>query len=1327
MKFRNLLSSVSLGALALGVVEASVRAQEQLPTIDVGAPRVVQTTGDGAGAGWDIGAGGFGAAGPAQDPFNTSYVLRDASVGTNTDTPVMDTPLNVQSVTHQTLQDQQATDLLTALQNVAGVSLSDSSSDNGNPYDAIIMRGFRLANIYSSGFRLDSWGGIGGAGYGGEQFANVASIEVLKGPGAMLYGLNEPGGVVNFVTKEPLNAPYYAVSQEVGSQALYRTTVDATGPLTADKSWLYRMNMSYQNDGGAFGFQVDNIHNSNIFLAPTIKWSYDEDSWIKLETTYSQNRSGTFFPNDPQINGSLLTIPRNLNYGESSPQSGNSIYNLLTWKRQLGPDWSIQQKIGFLRTTTDSVDVLSTYFCSFPPCNPSPPYLAYARGFYENQYRVTQYGTYVDLTGRAETSGLEHTLLLGGDFEKSTYYSSYAGGPFGSPVDVAYPLTPGYPYLPPVINSQELTSYLNTGGVYLQDQVKLPHDVFLMAGARYQYIRENGGISGSPFINYNVSYSGAPAFTTDMADTQQALSPRIGLLWRPRPWVSLYANYSEGFSANTGFVYGAGIAPPQSAHNSEAGVKFEFYEGKLRATASYFDLTKTNVPQLDTNPAHQCAGGGPNSCSVLSGEVRSKGPELDIQGTILPGWDVILNYTNQDVRITKTYPGDPTGTVGSRSPAIPRNLGNFWTTYEFADGPLSGFKIGGGVHYHGSQEPNNGNMSWLGPLVGAYATIDLLAAYRFKVGDTDMRAQLNVYNLLDKTYYVDKIFNPLNVGLSTGSASYGQQLNVRGTLTAELSSKSAPWIHAPSAPVGPYSWTGFYLGGQIGYLWGDNHGAYNFATPDGSAGTVSFYDDAQSVIFGLHGGYNRQFDHWVIGLEGSVDGVNLNKNNPTGFPDYANPAASWEGGILSPFGGQGGSIYTTVQSNIQGAIRGRVGFDWNRLLIYGAGGVAFGNFTLQSNMALDDNLGPAYASMPDRFLTRVGWTLGGGLEYAVTNNWSVRTEYRYTDFGTVNEAPTAVSGPGIAFAGGRHLDQNQIQVGFNYKFGDAGPEPAGSPATAIVLPSLSPAGPAAPRTLPPFLSSKPSDAAPKPVAPLVAVNWTGFYLGGNVGYAWGINHGGYSYVTPAGFTGYNSLAYIAPETINPTDINAQGVMVGAHFGYDHQIDHYVVGLEGGVDGTNLAKTNGTPAPDLTSATSGGVLTTLVKSQVQGTVRARAGYAFGRLMPFAAVGGAVATFTLQSDLAGQDPVGGYYAANNGQSFVRVGWTVGGGVEYAVDTHWFARAEYRYADFGNVTETPNKFSTPGVLYVGGRHLDQNQVQLGVSYKFGEDAPAPVIAKY
>ena len=315
-----------------------------------------------------------------------------------------------------------------------------------------------------------------------------------------------------------------------------------------------------------------------------------------------------------------------------------------------------------------------------------------------------------------------------------------------------------------------------------------------MAGARYQYIREGGGLDGSPTFAVNT--------TVNNAVTQEALTPRFGLLWRPEPWVSFYTTYTEGFFANTGFTYPNTPVPPTSAREAEAGVKFELFDGKLRATADYYDLTETNIPTTDLNPLHQClgGGGGPGSCSLVTGAARSKGPEVDIQGEILPGWSVTVAYTNQDVIVTQG--GTQFAQLpGQRFEGIPRNLGNFWTTYAFQDETFRGLKIGGGVLYHGSQPINASsatgtNLAPYLPLLPAYATINLMAAYSFNIGETKMTAQVNVTNLLDHTYHTEEAYDTAygTPGLGYGSHVYGAPFSVIGSLSGSF--RAVP--HRPS-------------------------------------------------------------------------------------------------------------------------------------------------------------------------------------------------------------------------------------------------------------------------------------------------------------------------------------------------------------------------------------------------------------------------------------------------------------------------------------------------------------------------------------------------
>ena len=122
-----------------------------------------------------------------------------------------------------------------------------------------------------------------------------------------------------------------------------------------------------------------------------------------------------------------------------------------------------------------------------------------------------------------------------------------------------------------------------------------------------------------------------------------------------------------------------------------------------------------------------------------------------------------------------------------------------------------------------------------------------------------------------------------------------------------------------------------------------------------------------------------------------------------------------------------------VQSGVQGSVRARAGYAFGRLLPYVTGGVAFGSFNSDAQLfGVDLDGATSFAASGANSATRVGWTLGAGLEYAINNHWSLRAEYRYTDFGhlAISTDPSAV---GAAFAVDRQLDQHQVQVGFSYK------------------------------------------------------------------------------------------------------------------------------------------------------------------------------------------------------------------------------------------------------------------------------------------------------
>ncbi|TKB72319.1 MAG: TonB-dependent siderophore receptor [Nitrospira sp.] len=638
-----------------------------------------------------------------------SYRVPNATSGTKTNTPIMETPLNVQVISQQVLKDQQVIQIDQALKNVSGVTTHTGTFNDVT----LFLRGFETGTLFRNGFRMEGTGGPIGL-----QFANVERIEVLKGPAAILYGRVEPGGMVNIITKQPLATPYYSLTQQFGSYNLYRTSIDATGPLTKDETLLYRFNMSYQNSGS---FR-DLVTGEDVFLAPIVTWNISPRTQATLEMNYLHKLSSLDIQFLPLVNNHLVDLPHSRNLLERNRLKSEHIFVGFNWSHQFNDDWSIKHQVSFKRQD-DNTDGYAF------PLNIDLVSRTVDRLLARGNFRNDTVATNLDLTGHVKTWGLEHVLLFGGDYYRWNSSGDQANSNDLSTISLDHPIHPG---TPAGIDESTRTigkSYTDNYGLYLQDQITLPYNVHVMGGLRYQNVHTTSKSAGAEGV-----------FTPGDPQTDQAVTPRVGLLWQPKNWLSLYSNYAENFGANNGRGFGGKPLPPQSAQQWEVGAKTQFFDGRLRATLAYYNLTKTNVATPD--PAHlfDC-GGGP--CSLAVGEVRSKGPELDIQGEILPGWNVIATYANQDVRVTK----DNTIPVGNRLQFVPRNVGSVWTTYEVQQGDLKGFKLGGGVNGQDGVVDNDNTIKSSG-----YVLVGLMTGYSYYVGTSKVTAQLNVDNLLDQTY-----------------------------------------------------------------------------------------------------------------------------------------------------------------------------------------------------------------------------------------------------------------------------------------------------------------------------------------------------------------------------------------------------------------------------------------------------------------------------------------------------------------------------------------------------------------------------------------------
>jgi outer membrane immunogenic protein len=218
-----------------------------------------------------------------------------------------------------------------------------------------------------------------------------------------------------------------------------------------------------------------------------------------------------------------------------------------------------------------------------------------------------------------------------------------------------------------------------------------------------------------------------------------------------------------------------------------------------------------------------------------------------------------------------------------------------------------------------------------------------------------------------------------------------------------------------------FSWTGLYVGGQIGYQWGATNfdsGTYTIPGETYVSGLPDY--DASGIVGGVHLGYNWQLNEWLLGVEGDIEGSSYSGSG------FGTGSAGGPGLPPVAFPSPGFSSYTT-NIPLEGSARLRIGYAWDRVLFYATGGAALADI---------QNSYTAPGGSDSFSAARFGWTLGAGIEYAVDDNWSIRAEYRYTDFGEFNEFFVNTY---PAYLTRLHIIDDAVRVGFSYKFDFAPP------------------------------------------------------------------------------------------------------------------------------------------------------------------------------------------------------------------------------------------------------------------------------------------------
>lgn len=633
------------------------------------------------------------------------YVVPTATTATRTDTPLDEIPQSIQVIPQAVLEDQQVIRLNDALRNASGV-VSNSNDQRGQRF---IIRGFSSSSILRDGFRLTN-GSNGNAGF--QELANVERVEVLKGPAAILAGALEPGGAINLVTEQPLSEPFYELSFRAGNRELLEPSIDISGPLTDDGRLLYRLNALYRNEDYHRDFDVPV---ERVFIAPVISWAISDRSNLTLELEYSSEDRPADFSGLPAIGDRVAAVPFDRITGEPGDNASNESLRVgYQFEHRLSDSWQIRNRFRYVS--------FENSFVSNTTAQVNENTGDLFRVWIQNAQPADSYELQTNVVGEFATGSIEHTLLVGIDLYRRDADTFRRIDQTPQPLFNIFNPVYGLTSRPDSFNDpapQTVETQTNNLGIYIQDQITLLDNLFLLAGLRYDTVTETSE-------NFDLG--------TRDSQSSEAFTPRIGIVYQPIEPLSLYTSYSTSFAPNSGTDRFGDLLAPERGQQFEVGARAELLGGRLSANLALFHLTKQNVATADPNsPPGQFF-------SVATGEQRSQGVELDVIGEILPGWNIVANYAYTDADITQ----DNEGLAGNRIFGVPEHNVNLWTIYEIQQGDLAGLGFGIGVNYVSDRFGDNANSY----LLEEYFLTNAAISYQ----RDNWRAALNIRNLFDVNY-----------------------------------------------------------------------------------------------------------------------------------------------------------------------------------------------------------------------------------------------------------------------------------------------------------------------------------------------------------------------------------------------------------------------------------------------------------------------------------------------------------------------------------------------------------------------------------------------
>lgn len=635
------------------------------------------------------------------------YKPLNTSTATLTNMPMLDIPQVVNTVSDKVLEDQHATTLDEALYNVSNVVQTNTL---GGTQDAFVRRGFganRDGSIMTNGLRTVLPRSFNAA---------TERVEVLKGPASTLYGILDPGGLINVVTKRPERTFGGSLSATSSSFGGGTGQVDVTGPIDGTRL-AYRLTGEYQDEDYWRNFGNER----STFIAPSLTW-FGDDATVTVLYSHRDYKTpfdrGTIFDLNTK---KAVDVDRKTRFDEPfNVTDGQSDLAQLNAEYRLNSQWTAKFDYSYSQDKySDNQARVMAYDAK--------------TGNLTRRVDATQgstqrmHSTRADLQGNVDIAGFYNEILTGVSYENydllrtdmmrcknvkgfNIYHPVYGKLNKCTTVSAA---------------DSDQTLKQESYSAYAQDALYLTDKWIAVAGMRYQYYTQYAG-KGRPF---NVN--------TDSRDEQW--TPKLGLVYKLTPSVSLFANYSQTFMPQSSIASYIGDLPPETSNAYELGAKFDLFDG-VTANIALFDIHKRNVLY------NESVGG--ETIAKTAGRVRSQGVEVDLAGSLTENTNIIASYGYTDAKVLE----DP-DYAGKPLPNVPRHTGSLFLTYDIHNAIAGNtLTIGGGGHGVSRRSATNGADYYL----PGYFVADAFAAYKMKL-QYPVTLQVNVKNLFDKTYYTSSI------------------------------------------------------------------------------------------------------------------------------------------------------------------------------------------------------------------------------------------------------------------------------------------------------------------------------------------------------------------------------------------------------------------------------------------------------------------------------------------------------------------------------------------------------------------------------------------